>query len=80
MSEGEDFWSTVADFLGAPVGGCVLAIAAWFGLSEPCPIGTTSFAVDCLRVGGAQLSMGEVSTYGGVVGFLLGAAIHLARS
>ena len=68
-----------ADVLGSTVGGGVLAMLVWLGMKEPCQVGTSSLTMDCVRLGSAEYSLGEVAFFVPLIAAVVGFGIHLAR-
>jgi hypothetical protein len=79
MADDSSGLSEWADVLMSALGGGVIALLVWVGLSEPCPVGTSSLTVDCVRAFGSEWSLGQVALFVPLLAAAVGVAIHLAR-
>jgi hypothetical protein len=79
MAEGSSWLSDWADVLASAVGGGVIAMLVWVGMSQPCPVEGTPLTLDCVRVFGLEWSMAEVAFFVPIITMAIGFAIHAAR-
>ena len=79
MADGSSGLSEWADVLASAVGGGVIALLVWIGMSEPCPVAGTSLTLDCVRAFGSQWSMAQVGLFVPLIAAAIGFAIHFAR-
>lgn len=79
MADDSNWLSEWADVLASAVGGGVLAMLVWVGLSEPCPVAETSLTIDCVRAFGSGWSLAEVAFLVPLIAAAVAFGIHLAR-
>lgn len=68
----------VVEFLGSALGGGVIALGLWAGLSHDCPVGATSLTVKCVEFGEEVFtSPVQLMALGGVIGLVVAGLVHL---